>query len=59
MIVVLSPSGQLIEQLPVPEQGNTNQIAFGRGSDAGTLYVTTSAPWGFYRIKTLKKGFVF
>jgi gluconolactonase len=59
MIVALDPDGKEIEQLPLPEKGNTNQIAFGRGADAGTLFVTTSGPWGFYSIKTKKKGYVF
>jgi len=58
-IIAVDPNGKQIEQLPVPEQGNSNQIAFGRGADAGTLYVTTSGPFGLYRLKTVKKGFVY
>lgn len=56
-IVVLSPEGKVIEHLPVPGKGLTTNLAFGRGADKNTLYVTTGGPWGLYRIKTVKVGF--
>jgi hypothetical protein len=43
----------------LPEVGLTTQLGFGRGSDAATLYLTTAAPSGLYRITTTKKGHYF
>jgi gluconolactonase len=56
-IVVISPKGKVIEHLPVPGKGLTTNLAFGRGADKHTLYVTTGAPWGLYKITTVKTGF--
>ncbi|MGZ5805217.1 MAG: SMP-30/gluconolactonase/LRE family protein [Xanthobacteraceae bacterium] len=62
-IVALDPGGRVIQEFPLPDVGPapaiglTTQLGFGRGDDAGTLYLTTGAPWGLYRIKTTKKGF--
>jgi len=55
-IVVLNPSGKVIEHLPVPGVGLTTNLAFGRGADKNTLYVTTGAPWRLFRIDTVKQG---
>ena len=56
LIVALDPSGKVIQEFPLPEGLSTN-LGFGRGDDAGSLYVTTAAPWGLWRIRTSKKGF--
>jgi gluconolactonase len=58
-IVVLSPSGKVLGHLPVPGKGLTTNLAFGRGVDRHSLYVTTGAPWGLYRIQTVKVGHYF
>lgn len=62
LIVALNPDGKVIQELPLPEATPpalllTTQLGFGRGDDANTLYLTTGAPWGLYKIKTTKKGF--
>lgn len=54
-ILVISPSGT-VQHLPTPGVGLTTNLAFGRGTDSHTLYVTTGAPFGLFRIETLKKG---
>lgn len=56
-IVVLTPGGEVLEQLPLPPAGLTTNLGFGRGSDAGTLYLTTAAPWRLYRIPTMRQGY--
>ncbi len=56
-IVVISQSGKLLEHLPTPGVGLTTNLGFGRGSDSHTLYATTGAPFGLFRIQTRKKGF--
>ena len=56
-IVALDPSGKVIQEFPLPESGLTTQLAFGRGGDAKTLYVTTAIPWGLWRITTSRTGF--
>jgi gluconolactonase len=55
-IVVLNPSGQIVERIPAPSEGLTTQLGFGRGADAGSLYVTTAFPIRMYRIKTVREG---
>jgi gluconolactonase len=62
LIVAINPDGKVIQEFPLPEATPpavllTTQLGFGRGDDAGTLYLTTGAPWGLYRISTNKKGF--
>jgi gluconolactonase len=56
-LVVLDPGGKVVQELPLPDEGMTVQLGFGRGEDAGTLYLATALPWGLWRIQTLKKGF--
>jgi gluconolactonase len=56
-IVVLTPTGELLEQLPLPPAGLTTNLGFGRGSDASTLYLTTAVPWRLYRIGTVRRGY--
>jgi len=58
-LAVVDPSGREIETLPLPKEGFTNQFGFGRGDDAGTLYVTTTRPWGLYAIQTTRIGHYF
>ena len=57
-IVVLRPDGSILQQLPLPAQGLPVQLGFGRGDDGTTLYLSTAAPWGLWRIKTSIKGFL-
>jgi gluconolactonase len=57
LVAVVDPSGKLIQEIPLPEAGLTTQLGFGRGDDAGSLYLTTGGPWGLYRIKTTKTGY--
>jgi gluconolactonase len=57
LLVTLDQSGKVIQQLPLPDEGLTVQVGFGRGDDAGTLYLATALPWGLWRIKTMKTGF--
>jgi gluconolactonase len=52
-IVVFAPSGQ--ELAFVPTADNPTNVAFGRGDERRTLYVTARA--NLLRIKTLKDGF--
>ncbi|HVP78450.1 MAG TPA: SMP-30/gluconolactonase/LRE family protein [Thermodesulfobacteriota bacterium] len=58
-LVVLNPEGQIAERFPVPSEGLTTQLGFGRGPDAGSLYVTTASPIRLYRIKTVREGHYF
>ena len=58
-IVVLNPAGDLIERLAPPPGILTIQLGFGRGTDAGTLYMTRGLPWALYRIKTVRRGHYF
>jgi gluconolactonase len=52
-IIVFSPSGQ--ELAFVPTTDNPTNVAFGRGDERRTLYVTARA--NLFRIKTLRDGF--
>ncbi len=56
-IVVLSPAGKVLAHLPAPGPGLLTNLCFGRGSESKTLYAAMGAPFGLYRIQTLKKGF--
>jgi gluconolactonase len=56
-IVVISPSGEVLEHLPVPGVGLTTNLAFGRAADSHSLYVTTGAPWRLFRIQTVRQGY--
>ena len=58
-IVVLNPEGQIVERLPVPSEGLTTNLGFGRGADTGSLYVVTAFPMRLYRIKTVREGHYF
>jgi gluconolactonase len=58
-IVALDPGGALLAQLPLPAAVLPTNLGFGRGADAGMLYMTTAMPWRLYRIKTLRRGHYF
>jgi gluconolactonase len=58
-IVVLNPGGELVERLPVPAGALPTNLGFGRGSNAGMLYMTSALPWLLYRIKTVRRGHYF
>ena len=58
-IVVLNPEGQIVERMPVPSEGLTTNLGFGRGADAHSLYVTTAFPIRLYRIQTVREGHYF
>ncbi len=59
-IEVIDPSGKSIAKLGSPPGASlTTNIGFGRGADANSLYVSSAAPWGFYRIKTTRRGHYF
>jgi len=56
--VVASPNGivyfsSMTRALP------TTNLGFGRGADAGSLYVITAFPMRLYRIKTVREGHYF
>jgi gluconolactonase len=55
-VVVVTPAGQLLARLPVPEAGLPAALAFGRGSDAGSLYLGTAHPWRLFRLATTRRG---
>jgi gluconolactonase len=57
LVIALDPTGKVIQEFPLPETGLTTQLGFGRGDDAGSLYLTTGGPWALYRIRTTRKGF--
>ena len=57
---VIDASGKVIATLPVPAGATlTTNLGFGRGSDARSLYLTSAAPWGVFRIKTTRRGHYF
>jgi gluconolactonase len=58
-IVALDPSGALLERLPPPAGALPTNLGFGRGADAGTLYMTTALPWRLFRLKTVRRGHYF
>ena len=58
-VVVLNPAGEIIERMTAPSGVLNTQLGFGRGADAGTLYLTQALPWGLYRIKTVRRGHYF
>lgn len=58
-IVVLNPKGEVIESIAPPPGSLTTQLGFGRGADAGSLYMTRALPFALYRIKTNRRGHYF
>ncbi|HEY6865086.1 MAG TPA: SMP-30/gluconolactonase/LRE family protein [Burkholderiales bacterium] len=58
-IVALDPGGALLAELPLPPGALPTNLGFGRGADAGSLYMTSAVPWKLYRLKTLRHGHYF
>jgi len=58
-IAVLSPSGKVLQHIPPPPGALlTTNLAFGRGVDGHTLYVTSGGPTpGLFRIQTVAVGY--
>ena len=59
-LTVIDRVGKVLGAIPLASgMGLTTNVAFGRGTDANSLYVSTGAPWGLFRIKTAKRGHYF
>jgi gluconolactonase len=58
-VAVISPSGEVLARLPLPNNALSTNLGFGRGADAGTLYASAALPWRLYRIKTVRRGHYF
>ena len=58
-VVVLAPDGALLATLPAPDGVAPTNLGFGRGSDAGSLYMTAGFKWRLYRIATVRRGHFF
>lgn len=58
-LTVLDPKGDVLARIPLPEKTLPSNLGFGRGDDAGTLYMTTAFQWRLYRIKTTRQGHYF
>jgi len=59
-LTVIDRVGKVLGTIPLASgMGLTTNVAFGRGTDANSLYVSTGAPWGLFRIKTAKRGHYF
>jgi len=58
-VVVLNPAGEIIAQMTPPAGTLSTNLGFGRGADAGTLYMTSALPWRLFRIKTVRTGHYF
>ena len=58
-ITVLDPSGKTIERIDTPAGPLATNVAFGRGTEAHVLYLSTALPWRLYRIKTVRRGHYF
>ena len=56
-IVVVSPAGKELTRIAAPGPGLITNLAFGRGAESKTLYAAMVAPFGLYRIQTVKQGF--
>ena len=54
-IAVVSPEGQ-VQYIEGPGVGLITNLAFGRGDDANSLYISTGEPFSVFRIKTVRKG---
>jgi gluconolactonase len=58
-VVALDPNGAVLAELPLPAGALPTNLGFGRGADAGSLYMTTALPWRLYRLKTVRRGHYF
>jgi len=55
-IYVMTPRGELAARLPLPNRESPVNLGFGRGPEAGTLYVATVGVGKVYRLRTGKVG---
>jgi gluconolactonase len=55
-IVVLNSSGEILAKIAPPEGYRPGNLGFGRGPDAGNLYMTTLFRWRLFRIDTNRRG---
>jgi gluconolactonase len=55
-IVVLDPDGKILREIAPPEGFRPGNVGFGRGADAGSLYVTTLFRWRLFRMDTNRRG---
>lgn len=56
-IYVMTPDGELVARLPLPNRESPVNLGFGRGPEAATLYVATVGVGKIYRLRTGKAGF--
>ena len=56
-IVVLSPPGEVLARIPLPNNALSTKVGFGRGADANSLYANSALPWRLWRLKTVRRGF--
>jgi gluconolactonase len=58
-IAVITPSGEVLARIPLPNNALSTNLGFGRGADANSLYANSALPWRLWRIKTVRRGFYF
>jgi len=58
-VAVLDRNGKEIARMDLPEKFIPSNLGFGRGDDAGTLYMTTAFKWRLYSIPTTRHGHYF
>ncbi len=58
-IVILDSGGNTLLKLAPPAGLRPSNLGFGRGDDAGTLYLTTLFKWRLFRIATVRRGHYF
>lgn len=58
-ITVLDPAGNVIERITNPASALSTNVGFGRGDEAGVLYMSSALPWRLYRIRTVRTGHYF
>jgi gluconolactonase len=55
-VYVLTPAGELVARLVLPNGERPSNVVFGRAANAAYLYITTIGVGKVYRIKTAKAG---
>lgn len=58
-IAVITPSGEELARIPLPNNALSTNLGFGRGADAASLYASSALPWRLWRIKTVRRGHYF
>ncbi|WP_234195951.1 SMP-30/gluconolactonase/LRE family protein [Pseudacidovorax sp. NFM-22] len=56
-VYVMTPEGVLVARLTLPNSESPVNVGFGRGPEAGTLYIATVGVGKVYRLRTGKVGF--